>query len=409
MNKNKKNILNVKGDFPILNNNKLVYLDSSATSLKPRSVINAVNSYNSKYSANVHRGIYKMSEKATLEYEKSRKLVADFINAKEDEVVFVRNATEAINLIAYVWGEEKIRKGDNILTSIMEHHSNFIPWQELAKSKKAKFKVVDIKNGELDLKDFEKKLNSKTKLVAITHVSNVLGTINPIKKIIRLAHKKKALVLVDGAQAIPHLKVDIKDLDCDFYAFSGHKMLGPTGIGALWAKKEILDGMKPFLFGGSMIEKVTVETSTFNHAPEKFEAGTPDISGAIGLGEAVKYLSKIGMDKVELYEEEIRNYAYAKLSKIQGLTIYGPKNINKKCGVFAFNIKGIHPHDLATILDEEKVAVRAGHHCAMPLHTRLHQIASIRESFYIYNDKDDVDKLVKALKKAIKVFKNESL
>ena len=409
MNKNKKNILNVKGDFPILNNNKLVYLDSSATSLKPRSVINAVNSYNSKYSANVHRGIYKMSEKATLEYEKSRKLVADFINAKEDEVVFVRNATEAINLIAYVWGEEKIRKGDNILTSIMEHHSNFIPWQELAKRKKAKFKVVDIKNGELDLKDFKKKFNSKTKLVAITHVSNVLGIINPIKKIIRLAHKKKALVLVDGAQAIPHLKVDIKDLDCDFYAFSGHKMLGPTGIGALWAKKEILNGMKPFLFGGSMIEKVTLETSTFNHAPEKFEAGTPDISGAIGLGEAVKYLSKIGMDKVELYEQEIRNYAYAKLSKIQGLTIYGPKNINKKCGVFAFNIKGIHPHDLATILDEEKVAVRAGHHCAMPLHTRLHQIASIRASFYIYNDKDDVDKLVKALKKAIKVFKNESL
>ncbi|HJX45810.1 MAG TPA: cysteine desulfurase [Patescibacteria group bacterium] len=409
MNKNKKNILNVKGDFPILNNNKLVYLDSSATSLKPRSVINAVNSYNSKYSANVHRGIYEMSEKATLEYEKARKLIADFINAKEDEVVFVRNATEAINLIAYVWGEEKIRKGDNILTSIMEHHSNFIPWQELAKRKKAKFKVVDIKNGELDLKDFKKKFNSKTKLVAITHVSNVLGIINPIKKIIRLAHKKKALVLVDGAQAIPHLKVDIKDLDCDFYAFSGHKMLGPTGIGALWAKKEILNGMKPFLFGGSMIEKVTLETSTFNHAPEKFEAGTPDISGAIGLGEAVKYLSKIGMDKVELYEQEIRNYAYAKLSKIQGLTIYGPKNINKKCGVFAFNIKGIHPHDLATILDEEKVAVRAGHHCAMPLHTRLHQIASIRASFYIYNDKDDVDKLVKALKKAIKVFKNESL
>lgn len=409
MNKNKKNILNVKGDFPILNNNKLVYLDSSATSLKPRSVINAVNSYNSKYSANVHRGIYEMSEKATLEYEKARKLIADFINAKEDEVVFVRNATEAINLIAYVWGEEKIRKGDNILTSIMEHHSNFIPWQELAKRKKAKFKVVDIKNGELDLKDFKKKFNSKTKLVAITHVSNVLGIINPIKKIIRLAHKKKALVLVDGAQAIPHLKVDIKDLDCDFYAFSGHKMLGPTGIGALWAKKEILDGMKPFLFGGSMIEKVTLEVSTFNHAPEKFEAGTPDISGAIGFGEAVKYLSKIGMDKVELYEEEIRNYAYAKLSKIQGLTIYGPKNINKKCGVFAFNIKGIHPHDLATILDEEKVAVRAGHHCAMPLHTRLHQIASIRASFYIYNDKGDVDKLVKALKKAIKVFKNESL
>ena len=409
MNKNKKNILNVKGDFPILNNNKLVYLDSSATSLKPRSVINAVNSYNSKYSANVHRGIYEMSERATLEYEKARKLIADFINAKEDEVVFVRNATEAINLIAYVWGEEKIRKGDNILTSIMEHHSNFIPWQELAKRKKAKFKVVDIKNGELDLKDFKKKFNSKTKLVAITHVSNVLGIINPIKKIIRLAHKKKALVLVDGAQAIPHLKVDIKDLDCDFYAFSGHKMLGPTGIGALWAKKEILNGMKPFLFGGSMIEKVTLETSTFNHAPEKFEAGTPDISGAIGLGEAVKYLSKIGMDKVELYEQEIRNYAYAKLSKIQGLTIYGPKNINKKCGVFAFNIKGIHPHDLATILDEEKVAVRAGHHCAMPLHTRLHQIASIRASFYIYNDKDDVDKLVKALKKAIKVFKNESL
>ncbi len=405
MNKSKKNTLNVKGDFPILRNNNLAYLDSGATSLKPRSVIQAVNSYNSKYSANVHRGIYKMSEKATLEYEKARELIADFINARFDEIVFVRNTTEAINLVAYVWGEATIRKQDNILASVMEHHSNFVPWQELAKRKKAQFRVIDIKNGELDLKDFAKKLNSKTKLVAITHVSNVLGTINPIKEIIRIAHKNGALVLVDGAQAAPHLKVDVKDLGCDFYAFSGHKMLGPTGIGVLWARKEILDGMQPFMFGGSMIEQVSLKNSTFNHSPEKFEAGTPDISGAIGFGEAVKYLSQIGMDKIVSYEEDLRNYAYLKLSKIKDLTIYGPKDINKKCGVFAFNIQGIHPHDLATILDEEGIAVRAGHHCAMPLHTSLHLIASVRASFYIYNDKDDVDKLVAALNKAIKVFK----
>jgi len=400
-----KNTLNIRKDFPILKNRKLVYLDSSATSLKPKCVIDAIDGYNSQYSANVHRGIYKLSEKATDEYEKARPRLADFINASCEEIIFVRNTTEAINLVAYIWGEDNLQKGDNLVTSVMEHHSNFVPWQQLAKRKKAEFRVFDINDdGTLNLEDFKKKLNLKTKLVAVTHVSNVLGTINPIKDIVRQAHEKGALVLIDGAQAVPHIKVDVKDLECDFYAFSGHKMLGPTGVGVLWVRKEILNKMKPFLFGGSMIEKVTLKGAAFNHSPEKFEAGTPDISGAIGFGAAVDYLARVGMQDIEKYEDKLKKYAYQKLAKIQNITIYGPSDINKKCAVFAFNVKGIHPHDLASLLDEEGICVRAGHHCTMPLHTHLGLIASVRASFYIYNTREDVDKLVKAIKKAQKLL-----
>ena len=395
---------NIKKDFPLLGRN-IVYLDSSATSLKPRAVIAALNDYNSNYSANVHRGIYKLSERATDEYEKARAKIAEFFNVDSSEIVFVRNATEAINLVAYSWGEKNLKKGDNILTTIMEHHSNFVPWQELARKKGVELKTIDITaEGLLNIKDLKKKINSHTKLLAVTHVSNVLGTVNPIKEIVKIAKKYKTLVLVDGAQAAPHIKVDINNLGCDFYAVSAHKMLGPTGIGVLWARKEILETTHPFFFGGSMIEKVTTEKATFNQPPEKFEAGTPNISGAIGFGAAVDYLAKLGMDNVERYEESLKKYAYKKFCRIKGITIYGPTDISKKCAVFAFNIEGIHPHDLASILDEENICVRAGHHCAQPLHNSFGVGSSVRASFYIYNTKSDVDRLISALLKAIEIF-----
>ncbi|MBI2029569.1 cysteine desulfurase [Candidatus Gottesmanbacteria bacterium] len=398
-------MINIKSDFPIFRGQKdLVYLDSTATTLKSQSVINAVSDYYSNYSANVFRGVYKISEKATEEYEKAREKVANFIGAKVEEIIFLRNTTEALNLIYYSWAQNYIKKGDVVLTSIMEHHSNFVPWQQLCKQKGAEFKIFDIdENGKLIL---HKSLLTNVKLLALTHVSNVLGTINPVKEIIkqvRLANPN-CVVVVDGAQAVPHMKINVVDLDCDFYCFSGHKMLGPTGIGVLWGKKILLDGMTPFNYGGEMISRVTVEKTDFKQIPYKFEAGTPHIAGAIALGTAIDYLSKIGMDKVRKHEIEITDYALKELSKVDKLKIYGPTLAVERGGVIAFTIEGIHPHDIAQILDSENICIRSGNQCAMPLHQKLGIAASARASFYIYTTKNDIDKLVLGLKKVIWTF-----
>lgn len=397
--------MNLKKDFPIFRKQKnLIYLDSTATTLKPQSVIDAIDDYYTNYSANVFRGVYKISEKATEEYEKAREKVANFIGAKTEEVVFVRNSSEALNLIYYSWALNNIKKGDVVLTTIMEHHSNFVPWQQLCKQKGAQFKIADIDHtGKLII---HKSLFTSVKLFALTQVSNVLGTINPVKEIIKQVRKvnPNCIVVVDGAQAVGHMKVNVLDLDCDFYCFSGHKMLGPTGIGVLWGKKKFLDSMSPFNYGGEMIARVTAQKTDFKESPHKFEAGTPHIAGAIGLGSAVDYLSKVGMEEVRIHEVEITDYALKELSKVDKLTLYGPKEANKRTGVIAFTIKGIHPHDIAQILDSEDICIRSGNHCAMPLHQRLGIQASARASFYIYTQKSDIDKLVLGLKKAIWTF-----
>lgn len=418
----------IKNDFPIFRfYPNLTYLDSAAMSLKPQMVIEAVGRYYNQYSANVFRGIYKLSEKATEEYEKVREKVARFINANEaKEVIFVRNTTEAINLIAYAWGRLNIEKGDEIVTTIMEHHSNFVPWQQLAFEIGADFKIIDIddegslsltldkfkiQNSNLktikNLKLLENIITKRTKILALTYVSNVLGTINPVKEIIKLAKKinPKIITVVDAAQAVPHLKVDVKDLNCDFLAFSGQKILGPTGAGVLWGRRRLLELMPPFLFGGEMIREVYLNKTIFAQVPHKFEAGTPHIAGVFGLGAAIDYLDKIGMEKIYQHEKNLIQYALSKLDQIKEVTIYGPKDINNRVGVISFNIKKVHPHDVAAILDEENICVRSGHHCAMPLHTRLKINASVRASFYLYNDKEDVNKLINGLLRVKKLFK----
>jgi len=397
----------IKFDFPILkqkiNGRRLVYLDSAATSQKPSQVIEAEKVFYETINANVARSVHYLSEKATEAYETSRKRVADFINSDENEIIFVRNTTEAINLIANCLD---FKKDDEIITTIMEHHSNLVPWQVICEKTGAKLKIVDIlPDGTLDLKQFEKFLSNKTKLIAITHISNVLGTINPVKKIIQFAKKFGALVLIDGAQGVPHLKVDVKDIGCDFYAFSGHKMLAPTGIGVLYGRKELLDNMHPYMYGGHMIKKVTKENSEFNDVPERFEAGTANFAGAVALGAAVDYLEKIGMENVLAHEKELTRYALEKLSKIKDLEIYGPKSAEQRGGVIAFNIKGAHPHDVAQILDSEGIAIRSGHACAMPLMQRLGVESVCRASFYIYNDKEDVDALIDGLEKVKEVLR----
>jgi cysteine desulfurase/selenocysteine lyase len=417
----------IKKDFPIFDYHPdLVYLDSAAMSLKPRSVITAVDEYYRQYSANVFRGIYKLSEKATVEYEKTRRKVARFINAAtEKEIIFVRNTTEAINLVAYAWGRLNIDHRDEMVTTVMEHHSNFVPWQVLAHEVGATFKIIDIDNdGYLDLGSDKLKIKNeklkiaiqnskldqiitkKTKILALTYVSNVLGTIVPVKKIIRMAKKinPKIITMVDAAQAVPHLSVDVQDLGCDFLAFSGQKMLGPTGAGVLWGKKELLEEMPPFLFGGEMIREVYLKRTVFAESPHKFEAGTPHIAGVIGLGAAVDYLEGIGMDVIQKHEKELTEYALAELQQIKNLTIYGPQDTKAKSGVIIFNMKGIHPHDVAQILDENHICVRSGHHCAMPLHLRLGVPATLRATFYIYNAKEDIDKLIAALARVKKIF-----
>ena len=400
-------IKQIKSDFPILkqkiNGKLLVYLDSAATSQKPKQVIAGEKIFYETINANVARSVHYLSEKATEAYENSRKKVARFINSSENEIIFVRNTTEAINLAANCIG---FKKNDEIITTIMEHHSNFVPWQIVCEKTGAKLKIVDIlPDGSLDLKQFEKFLNNKTKLVAITHVSNVLGTINPVKEITALAKKFNTLVLIDGAQGAPHLKVDVKDIGCDFYVFSGHKMLAPTGIGVLFGRKDVLDKMHPFMYGGHMIKKVTKENSTFQDAPERFEAGTANFAGAVALAIAIDYLEKIGMNKISEHEKELTKYALEKLLKIKNTIVYGPKDADLRGGVISFNIKGAHPHDVAQILDSEGIAIRSGHACAMPLLQRLGVESVCRASFYIYNDKKDVDALVKGIGKVKEVLK----
>ncbi len=400
----------IRKDFPIFNQKirgmPCVYLDNAATSQRPNQVVDAMNDYYQIYNATIHRVIYELGEKATDAYEGAREKVAKFINAKPEEVIFVRNTTEAINLVAYSWGRANIREGDKILLTLLEHHSNIIPWQLLAKEKKAHLEFIDIDDeGLLKMDDFEKFMNEEIKFMGLVHVSNVLGTINPVKEMVNYAHKNGALVLVDAAQSVPHMPVDVREMDCDFLAFSGHKMLGPTGIGVLYGKKELLEEMNPFLSGGDMIREVHLREASWDELPWKFEAGTSNVAGAIGLGAAVDYLSNIGMKNVREHEKQLTRYALDKMMKIKGISIYGPKNVELRGGVISFNLGDIHPHDIASILDGEGIAIRAGHHCAQPLVERLGVIGTARASFYIYNTEWEIDYLVKALEKARKVFK----
>lgn len=402
----------VRKDFPILNRRidgkPLIYLDSTATSLKPQAVLDAMDEYYTAYGANVFRGIYKISEKATLAYEGARERIARFIGAKEkEEIIFTRGTDESISLLYYSWALPHMGKGDEVVTTIMEHHSNFVPWQQLAHKKGVTRKIWNINvNGELDLKDLDTLITRKTKLLALTAVSNVLGTINPIQKITRAVKKLNAscLVLVDAAQAAPHMAIDVQAWGADFVAFSSHKMLGPTGFGVLWGKREILEEMPVFNFGGDMIKEVHRDTTVFAGIPHKFEAGTPHISGAIGLGAAVDYLAKLGMDAVRKHEMAVTSYALEKLSDIPGIHIIGPKVADHRGGVIAFTMDGLHPHDIAQILDEDNICIRVGFHCAQPLHEFLSIGATARASFYIYTGKSDIDALVSGLYRVKKVL-----
>lgn len=400
----------IRQDFPILarqvHGKPLVYLDSGASSQKPEAVLNAMDHYYRTYNANVHRGAYALSEEATAAQEKARVKVARFIHARQSkQVIFTRNTTESINLIAYSWGSANIQSGDLIVLTEMEHHSNLVPWQLLAQRTGARLEFVPVTDeGELRLDVYTELLRQEPKLVALTHMSNVLGTINPVKEIIAQAHEAGALVLLDGAQSVPHLPIDVQDLDVDFLCFSAHKMLGPTGIGALYGKKALLEAMPPFMGGGDMIRTVSLRQSTWNDLPWKFEGGTPAIAEAIGFGAAVDYLNTLGMEAVHQHEQEITAYALEQLQTIPGLHIFGP-SVEKRGGVISFTLGEIHPHDLATILDQEAgVAIRAGHHCAQPLMERYDVPATARASFYIYTTQNDIDILVQGLHKAQQIF-----
>lgn len=410
-----KDISKLRKDFPILdqkmNGEPLVYLDSAATTQKPKQVIDAINNYYLHDNANVHRGVYELSERATNQFEQVREKVRKFINARsEREIVYTRGTTDGLNMIASTYGEAFIHEGDEIVISYMEHHSNLIPWQQLALRKHAKLKYIDmLDDGELDIEDAKQKITSKTKIVSIAQVSNVLGVINPIKELAELAHKCGAVMVVDAAQSIPHMSVDVQDLDCDFMAFSGHKMLGPTGIGILYGKLNLLDKMEPMEYGGEMINLVDLYDSEWTDVPWKFEAGTQDIAQVIGLGAAIDYLNEIGMDNITQYERSLVDYALPKLLSIKELTVYGPHDPEKHTGVISFNLDNLHPHDLATGLDMEGVAVRAGHHCVQPLMKYLKTPATARASFYLYNNKDDVDKLVDGIIETREFFKNGTI
>ena len=398
--------MNIKKDFPILEKG-ITYLDSGATTQKPIQVINAVDEYYKTMNANPHRGAYSLSIEATEIYENTRTKIAKFINAKSrEEIIFSKNATESLNLIAYSYGMENLKKDDEIVISIMEHHSNLVPWQKVSKVTSSKLNYMYI-NSEFEIPDeeIENKITDKTKIVGITHVSNVLGTINNIEKIIKHAHKKGAIVIVDASQSIPHMRIDVQKLDADFLVFSGHKMLAPLGIGVLYGKKELLNKMTPFLMGGDMIEYVHEQETTFAPLPHKFEAGTQNVGGVVGLGSAIDYIENLGYDKIREIEQEIVNYAEEKLRKLDYLDLYLTPNKENHSGVISFNIKGVHPHDVASILDSNGVCVRSGNHCAQPLMRYLGIDSTCRASFYIYNTKEDVDKLVSSLDKAYNMFK----
>jgi len=403
----------IKKDFPIFKNNPgLIYFDNAATSQKPKQVIKALTDFYENYNSNVHRGIYKLAEKATAEYEKVRTKVAKFIGNKNPlEIIFTKGSTESINLVAHsLIRSGFVKEGDNVIVLISEHHSNLVPWQMLCKETKAKLKVVSVNlKGKIELEELYGFINKKTKVLALTHVSNSLGTINPIKEVIEKAKKinPDLRVLVDGAQSVPHMPVNVKEMNCDFFVFSGHKMLGPTGVGVLYARAEILEKMAPFLTGGEMIGEVSSKHSTWNEIPHKFEAGTPNIAQVIGLGAAIDYLQDIGLKNIRDHEKKLLKYALSKFAKLDGVQIYGPQSLNKRSGLITFNVKGIHPHDLAALLDKDNIAIRAGHHCTMPLHVEELKVeASCRISFYLYNNVSEIDKFFKSLEKAIKIFRS---
>jgi cysteine desulfurase/selenocysteine lyase len=392
----------IRKDFPILSAG-VVYLDNAATSQKPRQVIEAVARFYESMNANIHRGIHRLSREATEAYEGAHEVVARFINARSwREVVFVRNATEAINLVAYSWGLSNLREGDEVVITVMEHHSNMVPWLAVSRMKGARVKVVGLKGDyTLDYEELERALSGRTRIVAVTQASNVLGTIVDVRRVAKLAHEVDALCLVDGAQSVPHMPVDVRALECDFLAFSGHKMLGPTGIGVLWGREELLEGMEPFLYGGDMIREVRYRggeiEASWNELPWKFEAGTPNIAGGVGLAEAVKYLQRVGMEEVRRHEEELAKYALKRLSEVEGVELYGPKP-ELRCGIVPFNVKGLDPHTVAALLDQRGIAVRSGFHCAQPLHEYLGLTeGTVRASFYLYNVKEEVDALAEAL------------
>jgi len=399
--------LEIKKDFPLLMNKNISYLDSGATTQKPNYVLDKVNEFYKENNANPHRGAYTLGIKATEEYEKGRDVIQKFINARSrEEIIFSKNATESLNLVAYSYGLSNVNEGDEVVLSIMEHHSNLVPWQKVVKDKKATLKYMYIdENFELTDEEIESKITDKTKIVGITHVSNVTGTVNNIKKIISYAHKKGALVLVDASQSIPHMRIDVQDLDCDFLVFSGHKLLSPLGIGVLYGKKEILNQMTPFLMGGDMIEYVYEQDTTYAPLPNKFEAGTQNAGGVVGLAAAIEYIEKIGYENIARIENEVVSYAREELSKLDYLDLYMTPNVENHNGVISFNIKGVHPHDVASILDTENVCVRSGNHCAQPLLRSLGIDSTCRASFYMYNTKEDVDKLVNGLNKAYNMFK----
>ena len=404
---------NLRKDFPILkrtvrDNKPLVYLDNASTTQKPNQVIDAITDYYQNHNANIHRAVYALAEESTEAYETARDKIANFVNVKNrQEIIFVRGTTEAINLVAYAWGRSHVNEGDIIVTTEYEHHSNIVPWQLLTQEKRAKLEYIGMDdNGELNLDDLDKYLaTGKVKLVTFSLMSNVLGTITDAKKIIEKCKAAGVLTLIDGAQAVPHMKVDLDTLGCDFFAFSGHKMLAPTGVGILWVRKSVLQTMNPFHGGGDMIREVHKYETTWNELPYKFEAGTPNIADVIGFGAAIDYLTKIGMDNVRQHEIELTTYAMEKFAKIPGLQIYGTKDITKRGGVISFNFADVHPHDVADIIDKEGISLRSGHHCAQVLMERLNVAATSRASFYIYNTKKDVDALIDSLNIVAKVFK----
>ena len=398
--------MDYKKDFPIFNNRNITYLDSGATTQKPQYVIDAIDEFYEHNNANPHRGAYSLSIDATNVYEGTREKIAKFINArKANEIIFSKNASESLNLIAYSYGLENLKEDDEVVLSIMEHHSNLVPWQYVTKKTGASLKYMYINDEfELSEEEIESKITDKTKIVGITHVSNVLGTINNVKEIIKYAHKKGAVVIVDASQSIPHMKIDVQDLDADFVVFSGHKMFAPLGIGVLYGKREILNKMTPFLMGGDMIEYVYEQETTFAKLPNKFEAGTQNVEGVIGLGAAIDYIESLGYDTIENIERELTNYAISELSKLDYVEIYATKNRKNHLGVISFNIKGVHPHDVASILDSCNVAIRSGNHCAQPLMRYLGIDSTCRASLYFYNTKEDIDKLVNGIQKAYKMF-----
>ncbi|WP_458738124.1 cysteine desulfurase [Bacillus pumilus] len=403
------NIKDVREQFPILhqqvNGHDLVYLDSAATSQKPRVVIDAMNEYYRSYNSNVHRGVHTLGTKATDAYEGAREKVRAFIRASSvQEVIFTRGTTTALNTVAISYARANLKEGDEIVITHMEHHANIIPWQQAAKATGATLKYIPLQeDGTLSLEDVKQTITHQTKIVAVTHVSNVLGTINPIKEIAKIAHDHGAIIVVDGAQSTPHMQIDVQDLDCDFFAFSGHKMCGPTGIGVLYGKKDLLNNMEPAEFGGEMIDFVDLYDSTWKELPWKFEAGTPIIAGAVGLGKAIDFLNEIGMEEVSRYEHQLATYALERFKELEGATVYGPQ---RRAGLVTFNLDDVHPHDASTVLDTEGVAIRAGHHCAQPLMKWLGVSATARASFYLYNTEEEIDELIAALRKTKEYFTN---